>query len=214
MCIRDRSIPADLPFFNFLTLPITSLLITSSPKYLFLLVPSNPHTFTNISSLLLILCRFSKCSFHTPLTSISSVTKAPSLFIILSRFPLFSFLTFRASFQKSFLFPCMFSFILLPNCSFTSCFLLRMHLLVFLFSSLYNYKHLSFETSSFTFSTFNQASFLPLTAFITSSFHHSLLTFFLLTLAHPHTSFALLKLLPSFAPRFVQYQLVHIQPIY
>src|SRR5678816_4463988 len=39
------SIPADLPFFNYLTLPISSsLLITSSPKYLFLLAPSNPHT--------------------------------------------------------------------------------------------------------------------------------------------------------------------------
>src|SRR5678815_1618148 len=99
--------------------------------------PSNPHTFTITSSLLLILCRFSKCSFHTLLTPISSVTKEPSLCIILSRFPLFSFLTFRASFQKSILFPCKSSFILLPNCSFTSCFLLRIHLLVFLFSSLY-----------------------------------------------------------------------------
>src|SRR5678816_4152552 len=72
------SIPADLPFFNFLTLPITSsLLITSSQKYLFLLAPSNPHTFTITSSLLPIFSRFSKCSFHTPLTSILSVTKAP-----------------------------------------------------------------------------------------------------------------------------------------
>src|SRR5678816_4042636 len=146
------------------------------------------------SSLLLILCRFSKCSFHTPLTSISLVTKAPSLFIILSRFPLFSFLTFRASFQNSFLFPCKSPFILLPNCSFTSCFLLRMHLLVFLFSSLYNSKHLSFETSSFAFSTFNHASFLLLTAFITFSFLHLLLTFLLPTLAQPHTSFALLTI--------------------
>src|SRR5678815_5828085 len=59
MCIRDR-------------------LITSSPKYLFLLAPSNPHTVIITSSLLTILYRFSKCSFHTPLTSISSVTKTPS----------------------------------------------------------------------------------------------------------------------------------------
>src|SRR5678815_1886356 len=69
-----------------------------------------------------------------------------------------------------------------------------MHLLVFLFSSLYTSKHLSFETSSLAFSTFNHASFLLLTACITSSFHHSLLTFLLPTLAHPHTSFALLKI--------------------
>src|SRR5678816_2230150 len=48
------STPSDLPFFNFLTLPITSsLLITSSTKYLFLLAPSNPHTFTITSSCLL-----------------------------------------------------------------------------------------------------------------------------------------------------------------
>src|SRR5678815_592679 len=78
-------------------------------------------------------------------------------------------------------------FILLPNCLFTSSFLLRMHLLAFLFSSLYNSKHLSFDTSSFAFSTFNQAFFLLLTACITSSFHHSLLAFLLPTLAHPHT---------------------------
>src|SRR5678815_2976156 len=101
-------------------------------------------------------------------------------------------------------------FILLPNCSFTSTFLLCMPLLVFLFSSLYNSKHLSFETSSFAFSTFNHPSFLLLTACITSSFHHSLLTFLLPTLAHPHTSFSLLTI----ASRFIQFQLVHIQLIY
>src|SRR5678815_3801989 len=50
-------------------------------------------------------------------------------------------------------------FILLPNCLFTSSFLLRTHLLAFLFSSLYNSKHLSFETSSFAFSTINHAFF-------------------------------------------------------
>src|SRR5678815_3477217 len=75
-------------------------------------------------------------------------------------------------------------FILLPNCLFTSSFLLRMHLLAFLFSSLYNSKHLSFETSSFAFSTFNQASFLLLTACITSLFHHSLLTFLPVSYTH------------------------------
>src|SRR5678815_3793821 len=85
-------------------------------------------------------------------------------------------------------------FILLPNCSFTTSFLLRVHLLAFLFSSLYNSKHLSLETSSFAFSTFNHASFLLLTACITSSFHHSLLSFLFPTLAHPHTSFALLTI--------------------
>src|SRR5678816_1641722 len=41
---------------------------------------------------------------------------------------------------------------------------------------------------------FNHASFLLSTACITSSFHHSLLTFLLPTLAHPHTSFALLTI--------------------
>src|SRR5678816_86934 len=84
------SIPADLPFFNFLALPITSsLLMTSSPKYLFLLEPSNPHTFIITSSLLSMLCRFSKCSHHTLVTFISSVTKVLSLFIILCKFLLF-----------------------------------------------------------------------------------------------------------------------------
>src|SRR5678816_136574 len=45
------SIPADLPFFNFLTLSISSsLLITSSPKYLFLLVHiSEPTRLLSIS---------------------------------------------------------------------------------------------------------------------------------------------------------------------
>src|SRR5678815_1714101 len=76
------SIPADLPFFNFLALHVTSSLLTTSyPKYLFL-APSNPHTFTITSSLLPMLCRFSKCSHHTLVTFISSVTKAPPLFII------------------------------------------------------------------------------------------------------------------------------------
>src|SRR5678816_3867423 len=65
------SIPVDLPFFNFLALHITSsLLMTSCPKYLFL-APSNPHTFTTTSSLLPMLCRFSKCSHHTLVTFIS-----------------------------------------------------------------------------------------------------------------------------------------------
>src|SRR5678815_2193101 len=79
------------------------------------------------------LCIFSKCSLHTLLTCISSVTKEPSLFIILSSFPVLSFLTFCASFQKSFLFPCKSPFILLPNCSFTSFFLLCKELLVSFF---------------------------------------------------------------------------------
>src|SRR5678816_43889 len=84
------SIPTDLPFFNFLALHITSsLLMTLSPKYLFLLAPSNPHTFTITSSLLPMLCRFSKCFHHTLVTFISSVTKAPFLFIMLCKFSLF-----------------------------------------------------------------------------------------------------------------------------
>src|SRR5678816_2429933 len=52
--------------------------------------------------------------------------------------------------------------------------------------------------------------FLLLTACITSSFHHSLFAFLLPTLAHPHTSFALLTI----ASRFILFQLVHIQLIY
>src|SRR5678815_1364670 len=67
--------------------------------------------------------------------------------------------------------------------------------------SLYNSKHLSFETSSFAFSTFNHASFLPLTACLTSSFHHSLLTFLLPTLAHPHASLALLTIASFICPQ-------------
>lgn len=101
------------------------------------------------------------------------------------------FLIFLTSFQNSFRILFMSLLILLPNVSFPSNFLVRIQLLAFFFYSLYISIHLSFEHSSSTFCTSNHTSFSILTVYITSSSHHTLL-FLVLTLAHQHTSLAIL----------------------
>ena len=123
LCIKFSYIGYRYLVFVFLNLPTltstSALPIGSPPKQLTLRIPSKPHIWTATCSRVYILYRYSKYSFQIFCTSSSPYANLPFASFILLQLSTFHPFALLTSFQNNFIFPFTFSFIFLPNCSFT-----------------------------------------------------------------------------------------------